>query len=143
MVPGSTYNSAATAAANTMPGDGSYATMSAWWQNFKLTGDNGRESPYNQLYSRLTTKSNTFDVHMRVQILSQTAGDRASGTFDTSAGDSVLGEYRGSAIVERYLDPNQTNPPMPDFATTFPGDSTSTLDAYVKYRVVSTRAFSP
>jgi hypothetical protein len=78
---------------------------------------------------------------MRVQILSQIPSDRANGNFDTSAGDSVVGEYRGSAIVERYLDPNQNN--IPDFATTFPSDPTSTVDNYVRYRVVSTHAFTP
>jgi uncharacterized protein (TIGR02600 family) len=126
-----------------LPTDGSPASMNSWWKNFKLTGDNGREDPYNQIYPRLTTKSNTFEVHMRVQVLSQTPADRAAGKFDTTGGDSVVGEYRGSAIVERYLDPNQQNPPLPDFATTFPGDPTSTLDNYVHYRIVSTRTFTP
>jgi hypothetical protein len=115
--------------------------MSAWWANFKLTGDNGRESPYNQIYPRLTTKSNDFQIHMRVQVLSQTPADRSDGTYDTTKGDSVVGEYRGSAIVERYLDPNQTT--LPDFATTFPTDPTSTVDNYIHYRIVNTKAFSP
>ena len=126
-----------------LPSDASYATMQSWWSNFKLTGDNSRESPYNQIYPRLTTKSNTFQVNMRVQVLTQTPTDLASGTFDAAAGDSISGEYRGSAIVERYIDPNQTSPALPDFATKFPGDPTATLDAYCHYRVVSTHAFTP
>jgi uncharacterized protein (TIGR02600 family) len=126
-----------------LPTDGSPASMNSWWKNFQLTGDNGRESPYNQIYPRLTTKSNTFQIHMRVQVLSQTGADRAAGTLDTGAGDSIVGEYRGSAIVERYLNPNQADPPLPDFATTFPTDPTSTVDNYVHFRVVSTRAFTP
>jgi hypothetical protein len=138
---GLTYSPTATAVE--IPTDASYASMQKWWSNFKLTGDNGREDPYNRIYPRLTTKSNDFQVHMRVQVLSQTPADRANGNFDTTGGDSVVGEYRGSAIVERYLDPNQTNPPLPDFATSFPGDPTSTVDNYVHYRVVSTQAFSP
>jgi hypothetical protein len=143
MVPGRQYNQAATSAAVTMPADASYTNMQAWWKNFALTGDNGRESPYSQIYPRLTTKSNDFEVHMRVQILSQTSADRSSGTFNSAGGDSIVGEYRGSAILERYLDPNQINPPLPDFATTFPNDPTSTVDNYVHYRVVGTHAFSP
>jgi hypothetical protein len=142
-VPGRTYYSFGSNKLPALPTDASYASMTAWWKNFKLTGDNGRESPYNQIYPRLTTKSNDFEVHMRVQVLSQTVADRASGNFDTTAGDSIVGEYRGSAIVERYLDPNQTNPPLPDFATTFPTDATSTVDNYVKYRIVNTHAFTP
>ena len=136
---GLNYSPAATA--QPLPADASYNSMQSWWSNFQLTGDNGREDPYNQLYPRLTTKSNDFEVHMRVQVLSQNPADRASGTFDTSAGDSIVGEYRGSAIVERYLDPNQTT--LPDFATTFPADPTSTVDNYIHYRVVSTKAFAP
>jgi hypothetical protein len=127
--------------ATPVPTDASYNSMQAWWKNFQLTGDNGREDPYNQLYPRLTTKSNDFQVHMRVQVVSQVPSDRGAGNFDSAAGDSVVGEYRGSAIVERYLDPNQTG--IPDFATTFPSDPTSTVDNFVHYRVVSTQAFSP
>jgi uncharacterized protein (TIGR02600 family) len=139
-IPGLNYSPTAPA----VPTNASYNSMQSWWANFKLTGDNGREDPYNQLYPRLTTKSNTFEVHMRVQVLSQSPADRGSGNFDLTAGDSIVGEYRGSAIVERYLDPNQTT--LPDFATTFPVNPTgptSTVDNYIHYRVVSTQAFSP
>ena len=130
-----------------LPTDGSYTSMSSWWKNFQQTGDNGREGPYSQLYPRLTTKSNTFQVYMRVQVLTQTQADRLNGTFDTTKGDSVAGEYRGSAIIERYLDQSQTVPnPLPDFATTFPASPTAanaTVDNYVRYRVLSNHAFSP
>jgi hypothetical protein len=138
-VPGSPYPPPSVAPAP--PTDANPTDMESWWSNFKLTGDNGRENPYNQIYPRLTTKSNDFEVHMRVQVLSQTSADRASGNFDTTGGDSVVGEYRGSAIVERYLDPNQSS--LPDFATTFPTDPTSTVDNYIHYRIVNTHAFSP
>jgi hypothetical protein len=140
-VPGSIYPP--TTIAPAPPTDASSANMKTWWANYQMTGDNGRENPYNQIYPRLTTKSNTFQVHMRVQVLSQSPGDRGTGSFDTAAGDSVVGEYRGSAIVERYLDPNQANPALPDFATTFPNSPTSTVDNYIHYRVVSTQAFTP
>ena len=129
-----------------LPTDALPDDMEKWWSHFRLTGDNGREMPYKYLYPRLTTKSDDFEVHMRVQVLSQTPADRANGSFNTANGDSIVGEYHGSAIVERYLDPNQTNPPLPDFATTFPGNptgATSTVDNYVRYRVVSTKAFAP
>ena len=143
-VPGATYFSrTGSPSLPSLPTDASYAKMQLWWSNFKLTGDNGRESPYNQIYPRLTTKSDTFRIHMRVQVLTQTVADRAAGIVNTSAGDTVSGEYRGSALVERYLDPNQTTPALPDFATTFPNDPTSTVDNYVRYRVMSTEAFTP
>jgi uncharacterized protein (TIGR02600 family) len=148
-VPSSTYTYPPTSVAPLPPTDASSTDMEAWWKNFQLTGDSGRKSPYNQIYPRLTTKSNTFQVHMRVQVLTQTPGDRASGTFSTTGGDSIASEYRGSAIVERYLDPNQTTPTaLPDFATVFAANSsapgpTGTVDNYVRYRVVSTHAFAP
>ena len=143
-VPGRTYYSSQAGTAPAPPTDASYASMTAWWKNFKMTGDNGRESPYSQIYPRLTTKSNSYQVHMRVQVLTQTPADVQAGTFDTGAGDSVTGEYRGSTTIERYLDSNQSN--LPDFATTFPGaptGSTSTVDNYVRYRVVGVHSFSP
>ena len=128
------------------PTDASPPSMETWWKSFQLTGDNARENPYNQIYPRLTTKSNSFDVHMRVQVLTQSTADKISGTFNPGAGDSVTGEYRGSVLVERYLDPNQTTQSLPDFATSFPAnptDGSGTVDNYVRYRVVSTHAFSP
>ena len=142
-VSGAVYYPTPSALSTGLPLDASYANMQAWWTNFKLTGDNGREGPYNQIYPRLTTKSNTFDIHMRVQVLTQTTADRANGTFNTTAGDSVVGEYRGSALVERYLDPNQSS--LPDFATAYPGNPTAanTVDNYVRYRVVGIHTFSP
>ncbi len=129
-----------------LPTDASYSSMQAWWSNFQLTGDNIREAPYNQIYPRLTTKSNSFQIQMRTQVLTQTKADAAAGVFDTASGDTISAEYRGSAIVERYVNPNQTTPALPDFATTFPtlasSDSTTTMDAYYNYRVVGTRIFS-
>ncbi len=54
-----------------------------------LTGDNVRERPYTNLYSLLTTKSNTYTVHYRVQSLKQTpGGDYSTWREDR---DTVLG----------------------------------------------------
>ena len=39
-----------------------------------LTGDNSRERIYATIYPRLTTKSNTYTVHMRVQNSRKSAG---------------------------------------------------------------------
>ncbi|MEI6033269.1 MAG: Verru_Chthon cassette protein A [Verrucomicrobiae bacterium] len=84
------------------------AAMPAWWSGRTLptdpvlTGDNSLEAPYNQIYPRVTTRSNTFQVHYKVQGLKQKPGATASAG---SAGwFSVQGEYQGSAVIERYLD---------------------------------------
>ena len=134
----------------TVEGDapGSYAATDAWWSNYQLTGDNTREAPYNQVYPRLTTKSNTFTVHLRVQVLKKQAGS-APAAWD-EARDQVLSEYRGSTSLERYIDPNDPN--LPDFATGIPAsggaalastDPRLNMDSYYRFRIVSTRQFQP
>ena len=127
-------------------GGATYDNMSSWWQTRRLTGDNLRESPYNQLYPRLTTKSNTYTVHVRVQSLKK---NRAAGSVDVwdQLHDFVAGEYRGSCLIERYIDPN--SPDLPDFTSSqdtngngIP-DNRETLDPYYTFRVIQRRQFAP
>jgi uncharacterized protein (TIGR02600 family) len=134
---------------------GSTTNIAAWWgagglshttlsagASTLLTGANGRQQPYAHLYSLLTTKSNTFKVHMRVQVLAKNNSSIAGASvFDTADGDAVVGEYRGSATIERYVDPNDTN--LPDFATSFTTAGSNTLDQYYHFRIVNTKAFTP
>ena len=116
--------------------------MANFWKANRLTGDNLREKPYVDLYPRLTTKSNTFTVHVRVQTLKKSPKSTLPDRWVT-ASDLVQGEYRGSTILERYVDLNDTT--LPDFATAFTGDpaSSPSLDKYYKMRVVSTKRFAP
>lgn len=125
----------------------SYDTMMEWWNGssgvadaFELTGDNSREAPYGQIYPRLTTKSNVFQVHYRVQSLQKVrSGDPA--VWDETR-DRIVGEQRGSATFERYLD--QADAALPDLADTADFDLPShNLDRYYRYRVIQRRAFSP
>ncbi len=130
-----------------------------FWDKYRLTGDNVRERPYARLYSRLTTKSNTFTVHLRVQTLQKRANDPNQDTWDEDK-DLVTGEYRGSALIERYLDPSDRrfNPNDPtttkqqdlinpnDYAglpTSHPANNPDAdlLEAAYKFRVVSTKQF--
>jgi uncharacterized protein (TIGR02600 family) len=104
------------------------------WQNALITGDNTRERPYTNLYARLTTRSNTFTVHIRAQVLQQPGPDWSVWREDRSA---PVGEYRGSATIERYIDP--ADPNLPDFATT--PDAVS--DRAYRIRVLSTKKFTP
>lgn len=123
----------------------SYSTMDTWWESHRLTGDNLREAPYNQLYPRLTTRSNTYNIHLRVQSLKKSrAGNPAEWDEDL---DLVGSEYRGSCLIERYVDPN--DPELPDFASpndlnaNGTADNEETLDPYYQYRIVQRRQFSP
>ncbi|MDF1755922.1 MAG: Verru_Chthon cassette protein A [Verrucomicrobiales bacterium] len=115
--------------------DGSY------WQYHRAIGDNGRERPYANIYQRTTTKSNVFKVHYRGQVLKQGRRDTSSEyeKWDNEL-DSVVGEYRGSSIVERYLNPNDPN--IPDYATATPGTADPIGDFY-RFRVANTTRFAP
>lgn len=112
------------------------AADAAWYGNdFALIGDNVRERPYANIYPRLTTKSNTFTVHFRVQVLRNPGTNPAQWNEDTGV---ITGEYRGSVTLERYLDP--ANPDLPDHATNTTAPS---LDTFYQWRIVGNRAFSP
>jgi hypothetical protein len=95
-----------------------------------LTGDNLRELPYAQLYGRLTTRSNSYTVHVRVQILQKLTHDPNQNTWNEGV-DLVQGDWRGSYEVERYLDPAASAPA-----------AGSQLGPY-KFRILSSRRFSP
>jgi hypothetical protein len=119
--------------------------MRTFWSAHELTGDNTKEKPYAHIYPRVTTKSNAYTVHLRVQALGKRQG--TDPTIFEEGKDRVMGEYRGSAILERYVDPS--DPRLPDFASggdsngNGVNDSEESLDAYYRFRVVSTKQFQP
>jgi uncharacterized protein (TIGR02600 family) len=139
--------------------DANNANITAWWYGTSLsdmsakslTGDNIRERPYNYLYPRLTTKSNTYQIHYRVQSLKQTPAAHPSSWstwIDPSAGgvtDKILGEQRGSAVIERFIDPGDPN--LPDFTTSVTSgglsSSSSPMDTYYRFRVFNAKEFTP
>ncbi|MEQ1859296.1 MAG: Verru_Chthon cassette protein A [Chthoniobacteraceae bacterium] len=108
------------------------------WQNALITGDNTRERPYTSLYARLTTRSNTFTVHVRAQVLRQSGdADPASWAVWREDRSAPLSEFRGSTIIERYIDP--ADPNLPDFATT----TDAVADQAYRTRVLATKKFTP
>ena len=109
-----------------------------FWSNNLMTGDNMREKPYTNLYGRLTTKSNTFTVHFRAQTLQKAPNTPANQWVDGS--DVVTSDYRGSTLIERYLDVSDPNVTGTDWAN---AASTANLDTLYKFRVVSTKRFAP
>jgi uncharacterized protein (TIGR02600 family) len=117
------------------------------WNRHLMTGDNTRERPYTNLYARLTTRSNSYTVHVRAQVLRQAGGPDAADWLKWREGrDQQLSEYRGSTLVERYIDPadpvfSNTNakPADVDFAL----NPNLTIDSAYKIRVISTRKFTP
>jgi len=122
------------------PGEPSYDTMESWWNDYKLTGDNVREGPYGHIYPRLTTKSNTFTVHVMAQSINKSASTPADEFVEGK--DQITGEFRGSFLIERYLDPNA------DSLIDANGNATNELDPNgmvgpYKFRVVNSKKFAP
>ena len=93
-----------------------------------------RETPYNHIYPRCTTKSNTFRVHMRVQRFTPAGGDPSEIDLNTA---KVGGDWRGSILIERFVDPN--DPDLPDFAT----ETGKSLDDFYRIRILERKEFRP
>lgn len=128
-----------------------------FWEANNLGGDNTREKPYADIYPRLTTKSNTYTVHMRIQKLRPQKG-RTDEDFKkwTEGEDVIAAEYRGEVQIERYLDPQDRRFDPAD--ATIPADEKFDVDATVyrpnlgntrplefayRFRTVSSKRFSP
>lgn len=125
-------------------GDGNDAnTILKFWQDHAITGENLKERPYANLYAKLTTRSNTFQVHVRSQVIKK-ARSTDPEVFDSSV-DAITAEYRGSAVIERYLDlkdPALLPTAGLDYASGNPLTKTS-LDDLHRFRVVSQKRFDP
>ncbi len=121
-----------------VPEGSTYNQMAIYWNTNRLTGDNSREKPYANIYPRLTTKSNTFTVHYRVQTLKKVKGTPANEWIEES--DQIVGETRGSQTLERYVDPNDSKLESIDFASP---DNEKLLGDYYKFRILSSSLFSP
>lgn len=58
--------------------------------------------------------------------------------------DALKGEQRGSAAIERYIDPNNTQ--IPDYAAGLASNASATptdLGQFYQWRVLSKRIFAP
>ncbi|MEQ1859898.1 MAG: Verru_Chthon cassette protein A [Chthoniobacteraceae bacterium] len=124
-----------------------------FWERNNLGGDNTREKPYADLYSRLTTKSNTFTVHMRVQKLRPQRGLKDEDFLKwTEKDDSISAEYRGESQIERYLDPQDRRFSDEIVDDKFKVDApmyiptntqTRPLEFAYRFRVVGSKRFAP
>ncbi len=112
------------------------ANMATYWDDKRITGDNVRETPYNHLFPLFTTKSNTYTVHFRVQALKKVPSTSATVWDETK--DKVVGEYRGSTTIERYINPNESS--IPDYAS---NPTANNLERFYKWRVLNNRQFAP
>jgi uncharacterized protein (TIGR02600 family) len=116
----------------------SSSAVASYWAANALTGDNSRERPYNGLYPRLTTKSNTYTVHVRAQTLTTPPTTPVGQWVENPR--LISSEYRGSVTINRYIDPQDPNFLNKDFVAS---PLTYSLDNYYKYRILETRRFLP
>lgn len=119
---------------------GSANTILQFWEDHAITAENLKERPYTNLYPRLTTRSNTYQVFVRAQVINK-ARSADPSKFEADK-DSIGAEYRGSAVIERYLDLNDTRLTGLDYAV---GNISSKprLDEFHRFRVISQKRFDP
>jgi uncharacterized protein (TIGR02600 family) len=122
----------------------SASDIGQFWYNHRLTGDNQRERPYSHIFPRVTTRSNVYNVHVRAQSIRIKPqafgpnGELAGGELKESD-VQVQSEYRGSSIIERFLDPNDKA--LQGYNENAPGREGS-LEPYYRFRVIATKRFS-
>ncbi|MES2705756.1 MAG: Verru_Chthon cassette protein A [Verrucomicrobiota bacterium] len=105
-----------------------------WWKKHRLTGDNLKERPYTNLHARLTTRSNTYRVHIYAQTL-QKARSTEPAKWDEDK-DLVMATWRGSSLVSRQIRAED----IPDYAAV--GAITTTpVDHFYSWRVSGQRPF--
>jgi uncharacterized protein (TIGR02600 family) len=121
-----------------VPEGSKLSDMASFWSDKRLTGDESRERIYATLLPRLTTKSNTYTVHIRAQALQKVPSTPPDQWVEGK--DVVKGEYRGSTAIERYLDPNDES--IPDYATDPAAAFDKPLDRFYKWRQLQTVDFN-
>jgi len=111
--------------------------IDAFWANHRLTGDDQREMPYDHIYPRVTTRSNTFKVYYWTQSLKGKSGKWA-----------ITGQSRGAQTIERFLNLDTaaygTAGGTPD--AMFPalaGNDSATGKPYYRFRTVEHKQFAP
>ena len=119
-----------------------------FWETHRITGDNMRERPYSNLYPRVTVRSNVYKIHMIAQTLKK-ATVNAADSFNSQFGegkdpDTVTAEWRGSALIERVINPN--DPELKTSNVDYAAATTPAklfelpkLDNYYSYRVTEVK----
>lgn len=119
-----------------VPEGETYAGMPAFWNSHRLTGENIRERSYANIYPRLTTKSNVFDVHYWVEVLRKKP-DSKPEEWDEEK-DKVVARARGNTVIERYIDMNL---PALDYAN--PANASASAESLYRFRILSNKEFNP
>ncbi|MCW0219784.1 MAG: Verru_Chthon cassette protein A, partial [Prosthecobacter sp.] len=118
--------------------------LAKFWGQHCSTGDNTRERPYANLYQKFTTRSNTFRVHVRAQSIRKALRSVAANTFDPNL-DTVSAEFRGSFLLERYIDQADLAAAKDEVNYAEASDplSKKPLENYYRFRVIESKRFAP
>jgi len=119
--------------------------LARFWAEHCSTGDNTRERPYANLYQKFTTRSNTFRVHVRAQSIRKALRSVAADVFNPDL-DQVSAEFRGSFLLERYIDQADlaaANPTDIDYAAATNPFSLKPLENYYRFRILESKRFAP
>ena len=58
--------------------------------------------------------------------------------------DTIVGDYRGSSLLERYIDPTDSSVNLPDYAANASTLATQpSIDEFTRIRVLETKQFNP
>ncbi|MES2307251.1 MAG: Verru_Chthon cassette protein A [Verrucomicrobiota bacterium] len=120
-----------------IPQGSSYDARNTWWQDKDVTPDNIREQPYAGIYAHLTTKSNTYTVYYRIQMLAKSKQDPHPEIWEEDK-NRIVSEYRGESMIERYLDLDDKT--IPDYVTQ---KDAPPLSNYYHFRVIRSKQLSP
>ena len=91
--------------------DSQHTGIRAFWDAHRLSGDNTLERPYAGLYGRVTTQSNVFRLHYRIQEIAK--GPRTAPDQFEEGQDAIASDYQSSKILERVLSP--LHPDLPSY----------------------------
>lgn len=122
------------------------AAMTAFWNYNKLTGDNTRERTYSNIYQKLTTRSNSYRVYFMAQAIKKAKS--VSPDMVNMNKDTVTGEYRGSALIDRFLDfsaaeRGTASARFPNYADGTSPFSKDSLETFYHFRILEMKQFSP
>ena len=109
--------------------------MVQFWQTHRQTGDNVKERPYANLYPRLTTRSNTYRVHVVAQSLRKNREERLKNLPARSrATRSWPNTAARTSSSARSIRPTPTSRTTP-IAVAQPAQEYDPLDKFYYYRI--------
>jgi hypothetical protein len=113
--------------------------LRAFWNTHRLTGDNSKERPYARLYSRLTTRSNVYRIHLIAESLVK-ARSTPADVF-VPGKDRVTARQQGSCLATRRIDFRRTD--IPDYLATpeTGGDSFRPLSQFCEWKAAAIQRF--